>query len=95
MPFAARRRRLFDIFDGAAGDPGGAGAANARAAAEDRRQPDRFGKFEQTALVARPRRGDPRFGETDRHRAVARLPIRGRTSSLSSGYSAVPEPNDL
>jgi len=71
LAVAARRQRLFDVLDGAAGDPGGAGAADARAAAEDRRQPDRLGEFEQAALVARPLRGDPRFGETDRHRAVA------------------------
>jgi carbon-monoxide dehydrogenase large subunit len=46
----ARRQRLFDIFDRASGDPGSAGAANAGAASENRRQPDRFGEFEQGAL---------------------------------------------
>src|SRR5271154_2689653 len=50
--FAAGRERLLEILDRAADDPRRAGAANARAAAENRRQPDRFGEFEQAALVA-------------------------------------------
>ena len=43
LALAARRQRLLDIVNGAAVDPGGAGAADARAAAEDRRQPDSIG----------------------------------------------------
>ena len=103
LPFAARRQRLFDILDGTARDPRHAGPADAGAAAEDRRQSDRFGEFEQAAACSRDqsavmlgsRRSAPiprRRRSPGRPEQPARTGLRLQRRTGSEGFVADPLP---